>query len=92
MPPTLFPLMFSLALLPVLTACGTVSQPRLIVPDSFRQPCAGPATEGVKTVGDLAVWGVREEAALQVCDTKRAALVGLIDATAPKRKGWFRGR
>lgn len=56
----------------------------------FREPCKGPPTADVRTVGDLATWGVREEAELQSCNAKRAALVEMIDAANPKRGWWGR--
>lgn len=49
------------------------------VAETLRQPCVGPATEAVQTIGDLAVFSLRQEAALAVCDARRAAAVALID-------------
>jgi hypothetical protein len=34
----------------------------------------------VRTVGDLAAFSVRQEAALSACDARRAALVETVDA------------
>jgi hypothetical protein len=46
----------------------------------------------VKTLGDLAVFSVRQEASLQTCDSVRAGLVSIIDAANaranPKRRFW----
>ena len=75
------------------TGCaGLPTAPRLMVPATFRAECAGPATAGVSTVGDLASWAIREEAALQTCEAKRAGLVALIDASQPRKRKWWRFR
>ena len=42
----------------------------------------------MRTQGDRDAFMVRQEAALRSCDAKRAGLVGMIDATAPKRRWW----
>lgn len=72
--------------------CATAPQrPQIPLPDSFRQACSGPATEGVATVGDLAAFSIRQEVALQVCDARRAGAVAVIDAAnvrAKPRKWW----
>ena len=73
-----------------LTGCaGLPTPPTLTVPQTFRTECAGPATAGVATVGDLAAWSIRQEAALQTCDAKRAGLVALIDASQPRKRKWW---
>jgi len=76
-----------------LTGCaGLPTSPRLMVPATFRAECAGPATLGISTVGDLAAFSVRQEAALQTCEAKRAGLVALIDASQPRKRKWWRFR
>ena len=64
----------------------------LSIPDTLRRPCAGPDPAGVATVGDLAAFSVRQEAALQVCEARRSALVEIEEAyarvTAPTRRWW----
>lgn len=42
----------------------------------------------MRTQGDRDAFMIRQEAALGACEAKRAGLVGMIDATAPKRKWW----
>ncbi len=58
-------------------ACAPRPQPALILAPSLLEPCAGPEIETVKTVNDIAVFGIQSEAALQLCDQKRRALVDL---------------
>ncbi len=77
-----------------LTACAHRPPPPLtiVVPDLLRAPCERPDTAGVRTVGDLSAFSLRQEAALAVCDGRRAAAVALVDAhnrvVAPKRRWW----
>ena len=75
-----------------LPACATVTPPTLTIPQTFRTECSGPATDGVLTVGDLAAFSIRQEAALQTCEAKRAGLVALIDAAQPVKRPWWRFR
>jgi len=49
------------------------------VAQSLREPCPRPAAE-FATIGDLAAFAVREEAALSICDARRGAAVAVIDA------------
>lgn len=75
------------------TGCaGAPTSPRIMAPQTFRTECAGPATAGVATVGDLAAFSIRQEAALQTCEAKRAGLVALIDAAQPVKRPWWRFR
>lgn len=62
------------------------------VPETLREPCVGPSTDGVVTVGDLAMFSVRQEAVIAVCDAKRAGAVALIDQRnrLAKPKPWWR--
>ena len=67
---------------------GQVQRPALTVPEVFKEPCLG-AQGPMETVGDLGSFVIRQEAALQVCEAKRAGLVALVEATQPKaRKLW----
>jgi hypothetical protein len=72
--------------------------PRIPVAESLRAECKDPSgVDAVKTAGDLAAYSRRQKEALAVCDARRAALVGTIDAanqaTAPPRPWWrFGGR
>ena len=67
-----------------LTGCAGTTPP-LTIPQAFREPCIGPDTP-VKTIGDLAVFSVQQEVALQDCEAKRVGLVGLMDK--PKKPWW----
>ncbi len=69
-----------------LTGCAG-STPPLTIPQAFREPCIGPDTP-VKSIGDLAVFSIRQEVALQDCEAKRAGLVKLVEA--PKKKPWWK--
>lgn len=73
-----------------LPACAPLA-PRvtLTVPQTFRTECAGPATDGVLTVGDLAAFSIRQAEALKLCDAKRAGVVAIVDAAAPKPRTWW---
>jgi hypothetical protein len=51
------------------------------VAESLRETCPRPqGVEAVRSVGDLAAFSVRQEAALAVCDARREALVLTVDA------------
>ena len=67
-----------------LSSCASrpVVQP---IPAPFKEPCKGPS-EAVRTVGELAVFSIRQEVALQDCEAKRVGLVSLIDQ--PKKPWW----
>jgi hypothetical protein len=67
-----------------LTSCASrpVVQP---IPAPFKEPCKGP-NDPVATVGDLAVFSIKQEIALQDCEAKRKGLVSLIDQ--PKQSWW----
>jgi hypothetical protein len=57
------------------------------VSETLRQPCAGPEIpETFASAADLGTFAVRQEAARQVCDERRAGLVSLIDAVNAVRK------
>ena len=68
-----------------LSSCASrpVMQP---IPAPFKEPCKGPI-EAVQTVGELAVFSIRQEIALQDCEAKRAGLVKLLEP--PERKPWY---
>lgn len=85
----LWPLLCGLAL----TGCASLPrQASLTAPDVLREPCARAEVGSLATVGDLGALVIRQEAAVSSCETKRAALVGLIDTysaiTKPKRWPW----
>lgn len=66
-----------------LAACQTTPAPVTItVPTFLRAECDRPDPAGVQTVGDLAAFSVRQDAALRACDGRRGAVVELIDAHA----------
>jgi hypothetical protein len=81
---------FLLLSVTALTGCGTLPrQATLTVPASLRTPCDRAAVGDLATVGDLGSLVIRQEASVSSCETKRAALVGLVDTyaeiTRPKR-------
>jgi hypothetical protein len=43
----------------------------------------------VLTVGDLAAFSIRQAEALKLCDAKRAGVVAIVDAAAPKPRTWW---
>ncbi len=66
-----------------LSACASPTPPPLLmvpVARSLREPCPRPAPEAVVTAGDLAAFSLRQEAALSICEARRAALVSVADA------------
>ncbi|MET3665886.1 hypothetical protein [Caulobacter sp. 1776] len=66
-----------------LTGCGTLPrQAALTVPATLRAPCDRAEVGPLATVGDMGALVIRQEAAVSSCETKRAAVVGLIDAYA----------
>lgn len=67
-----------------LNSCASrpVVQP---IPAPFKEPCKGPS-DPVRTLGDLAVFSIKQEVALQDCEAKRAGLVSLLDQ--PKKPWW----
>lgn len=83
-------MMFGVLGLLASTGCaGVPTSPRVMVPQTFRTECAGPATDGVLTVGDLAAFSIRQAEALKLCDAKRAGVVAIVDAAAPKPRTWW---
>ena len=95
------PLRLSTLLLPLafavsLSGCATNPQPVTInIPPTFREPCARADLTALETVGDLGGLIVRQEAAVAVCDARRAGVVALVDAhsaTVKPRKWWQFGR
>lgn len=65
-----------------LQACATrPTSPRTEVPASLKAKCERPAgAEDVRTDGELATYSTLQDAALQVCDARRDALVRIIEA------------
>lgn len=74
-----------------LSACA--HQPtkfQIPVPQSLRDPCERPNPESVQTVGDLAAYSIRQDAAIKTCSSRGDALVELIDAAnGVKGKRWW---
>jgi hypothetical protein len=73
-----------------LTGCASLPrQATLTVPATLRTPCDRAEIGSLATVGDMGALVIRQEAAVSSCETRRAALVGLIDTygeiTRPKR-------
>ena len=53
----------------------------LSLAETVRRPCPHAwGAEAVRTVGDLAAFSIRQEAALSACDARRAAAVETVDA------------
>lgn len=73
--------------------CQTAKPPplQISVPESLRAPCEHPSPEGVQTIGQLASYSVRQDAAISSCDARRSAVVAIVDGAnlivkPPKRK------
>jgi hypothetical protein len=67
----------------LVTGCATATGPMtLTIPVSpvLREACPRPDFQAVQTVGELAAFSVRQEAAVAVCNERRAAAVAVIDA------------
>lgn len=86
-----------LALPCVLALTGCATQPgqvQIMIPESLRSPCARADVGPLATVGDLGSLVIRQEAAVSVCDTRREAVVAIVDgytaATKPRRWPWSR--
>ena len=63
------------------------------VAQSLRNPCPDVReTEPVRTAGDLAAFSVKQEAALQVCEARRAAILAAVDAHNAAAQGLKGGR
>ena len=64
----------------------------------LREPCPRPDRPQAPTLGALAVFSVRQEAALSTCEARKDAAVALVDAAAasvlapsPKvKRPWWR--
>ena len=85
----LFPLAFAVSL----SGCATIPQPVTInIPPTFREPCPRADLTALETVGELGALVVRQEAAVSVCDARRAGVVALVDAHAAtvKPRPWWR--
>ena len=73
------------------TACATTPEPPAPLPpipvaQVLRDPCPRPDRPAAPTVGELAAFSVRQEAALGVCEARKDAAVALIDAQARAAK------
>lgn len=71
----------------LLSGCAELPSAQIKVPATFRAICERP-TSPLRTAGDKDALLVRQEAALGACEAKRAGVVALIDAAAPKRPWW----
>lgn len=88
------PLLLSLSAL-ALSGCASNPKPLTInLPAMYREPCARADLGALETVGDLGALVVRQEAAVAVCDARRAGIVAIVDgytaATKPRRWPWSR--
>jgi len=73
-----------------LTGCATAPGPvQIMIPESLRAPCNRADVGPLATVGDLGSLVIRQEAAVSLCDTRREAVVAIVDgytaATKPRR-------
>ncbi len=73
------------------TACATRPPPPALLPpipvaQVLREPCPRPDRPAAPTVGELAAFSVRQEAALGVCEARKDAAVTLIDAQSRAAK------
>ncbi len=64
----------------LLASCASVPPLSIDVPASLRAACERPEVGDLSTIGDLAGFAIQEEAALAVCDTRREAVVAIVDA------------
>ena len=48
--------------------------------DALRQPCPRPARPDAPTAGELAMFSLRQEAAIGVCESRKDEALGVIDA------------
>ncbi|MHB8284237.1 MAG: hypothetical protein ACYDD1_06125, partial [Caulobacteraceae bacterium] len=69
------------------------------IPTELLSPCPRADYLSVKTAGDLAAFGIQEDAYLAVCDARRAEAIGIIQAQnaagaalarALAPKGWWK--
>lgn len=76
----------------LVAACATTPTPPLIqIPPSLKAECERPDPSNVATIGDLAVFSLKQDAAIRVCDAKREAVIAIAEASQPKpRKKRFR--
>ena len=65
-----------------------IPPPSLQIPPSLEEKCAGPALPSAEppTVGEVLTFAVEGEAALQICEAKREALVTLLRGTLDLRE------
>ena len=63
-----------------LSGCASSPKPVAInLPAMYREPCARASVGPLETVGDLGALVVRQEAAVAVCDARRAGVVAIVD-------------
>ena len=76
----------------LLASCAGTPKPLTInVPPILREACPRADVGPLETVGDLGALALRQEAALTVCDGRRAAVVAIVDAhrqTVDPRPWW----
>ena len=74
-----------------LSGCASPKALTINIPPTLREPCARAEISALGTVGDLGGLIVRQEAAVAVCEARRAAVVAIVDAHAEvtKPRKWF---
>jgi hypothetical protein len=101
--PRPFLLMFSALGVLASTACEHLTPPtpgalQATIPAKISQACPRPDRPKAPSIGDLASFSIEQEAAISVCDTRRAAAVSIIElqnktsaavAAAMKPKHWW---
>lgn len=89
-PPGLTLLSLAMFLMLGVGGCNaTAPRATLTIPQSLRAPCERPDPQGVATVGELAGYSIKQDAAIAVCDARRAAVVAIVDgAQAKPKKRW----
>jgi hypothetical protein len=78
-----------------LTGCATTAPAvQISLPEALKAPCERAEVGPLATVGDLGALVIRQEAAVSSCDTRRAAVVQIVEgynaATKPRRWPWSR--
>lgn len=78
----------------LLAGCASAPSPGPFTPVAaiLRQPCPRPDRPQSPTLGQLAGFSVRQEAAITICEQRKDAAVAVIDAvnaiTRPRRPWW----
>lgn len=84
----LWPLLFGLAL------TGCAANPKAVainLPSLLKEPCPRAELGPLATAGDVGALVIRQEAAVQVCDARREAVVSIVEGynTAVRPKRWW---